>query len=210
MFCKTSKGKYFAKIAAFLLLAITPQWTMAAAPSNPLGVVQSGTERALEILKASQKGDAPSLRQRKGEVLTVVDEYFNFEEMGKRALGRPWKEQSPEKRQEFIKLFKQLLFNTYISRVESYTGANEKAYYDSEKLEGDYALVKTHIELQGNRKVSLDYRLHLENGQWKAYDVVIEGISLVENYRSQFASILTNGTFDALLQKLRDKVKEQA
>ena len=209
MFFHARKGKSFIKLAVIVLLGmITPQLTLAA-PSGPLRVIQSGTERALQILQEAHQGDAKALRERKSEILSIVDEYFNFEEMGKRALGRPWKEQSPENRLEFIKLFKQLLFNTYISRVERYTGENEKAFYDSEKLEGDYALVRTHITLPGNQSVTLDYRLHQENGQWKVYDVVVEGISLVENYRSQFASILSNGTFDVLLRKLREKVAQQ-
>jgi phospholipid transport system substrate-binding protein len=208
MFCQARKGRYFVKLALIVLLGITPQFTLAAS-SGPLTVIRSGTERALHILQEAHKGDGKTLRARKSEILTIVDEYFNFEEMGKRALGRSWKEQSPENRLEFIKLFKLLLFNTYISRVERYTGENEKAVYDSEKLEGEYALVKTHVTLQGNQNVALDYRLHQENGQWKVYDVVVEGISLVENYRSQFASILSNGTFDVLLKKLREKVAQQ-
>ncbi len=186
---------------------IVPQWVLAAAPS-PLVVIQSGTEKALKILRASQKGEAPALRQRKGEILGIVDEYFNFEEMGKRALGRPWKEQTPQKRQEFSELFKQLLFNTYISRVESYTGSNEQIVYDSEKVDGEYALVKTHVIIQSGKPVEIDYRLQFENGNWKVYDVIVEGISFVENYRSQFASLLANGSFDSLLKKLREKVEQ--
>jgi phospholipid transport system substrate-binding protein len=209
MFFQIREGRYSALLAFFVLLFATPQWTMAVA-SGPMSVIQAGTERVLQILRSSQRGGSSSLSQRKSEVLAIVDEYFNFEEMGKRALGRPWKDQSPANRQEFTRLFKQLLFDTYFNKVRKYTGQNEKAYYDSQKLEGDYALVKTHIQLQGNENLSLDYRLHQENGQWKVYDVVIEGISLVENYRAQFASILASGSFDALLRKLRDKIQQQA
>jgi phospholipid transport system substrate-binding protein len=130
--------------------------------------------------------------------------------MARRALGRPWKDQTPEKRQEFVKLFKQLLFNTYINRVESYTGSNEQIAYDSEKLDGDYALVKTHVTIQSNQIVQIDYRLRLENGQWQVYDVVVEGISFVDNYRGQFASILANESFDSLLKKIREKVNQSS
>jgi phospholipid transport system substrate-binding protein len=203
------REKFFWKLAIFFLLTITPQWASAAA-QGPLNVIQSGTEKAIKILHSSRAGEAPALRQRKGEILTIVDEYFNFEEMAKRALGRPWKDQSPDKRQEFVKLFKQLLFNTYINRVESYTGANEHILYDSEKMDGDYAVVKTHVTIQNNQNVQIDYRLHLENGQWKVYDVVVEGISFVDNYRSQFASILANDSFDGLLKKIREKVDQSS
>jgi len=207
MFCRSRREGFLWILVVLFLFAVVPQWTSAAAQS-PLSVIQSGTEKAIGILHASSSGQAPALRQRKGEILVIVDEYFNFEEMGKRALGRPWKEQPAEKRQEFVKLFRQLLFNTYINRVESYTGSNEHIGYDSEKVDGDYAVVKTHVVYQGNQKVQIDYRLHQEGTQWKVYDVVVEGISFVDNYRGQFASILANESFDALLRKLREKVDQ--
>jgi len=181
----------------------------AEAANTPLNLIQSGSDRALEMLRSAQSGQAPSLRQRKAEILQIVDEYFNFHEMAKRALGRSWKNQSPEKQQEFVKLFKQLLFNTYINRVETYTGSNEKFSYDEERIEGDYALVKTRIMGYKNTDVQIDYRLRFQNGEWKAYDVVVEGISLVNNYRQQFDSILASGSFDALLDRMREKISAQ-
>jgi len=203
------EGKLLFVLLVLFPLLIRPQFTCAdpSIQTNPKALIQSGTERALQILHESQKGHAPSLRQRKGEILSIVSEYFNFEEMAKRALGRPWKEQTPDKRQEFAQLFKQLLFNTYINRLENYTGSNEKVLYDSEKLDGDYALVKTHILYQGN-DIDIEYRLHRDAGEWKVYDVVVEGISFVDNYRGQFSSILTNESFDSLLTRLRQKIVE--
>jgi len=203
------KSSLLRRCVFLFLVAFMPQWGLAAGP-NPLGVIQSGTERALSILRSSQKGEAPALRQRRGEILDIVDQYFNFDEMGRRALGRPWKEQSPDKQKEFIRLFKQLLFNTYINRVESYTGSNEKIVYDSEKIDGEYALVKTHALLQGSESVEINYRMRLDGGAWKVYDVVVEGISFVENYRSQFASILANNSFDVLLRKIKEKVDQSS
>jgi phospholipid transport system substrate-binding protein len=208
---RLKEGKFFFVLGVLLLL-VSPQFVdgAPAGRQNPMALIQSGTERALQILHESQGRQAPSLRQRKNEILVIVSEYFNFEEMAKRALGRPWKEQSPEKRQEFAQLFKQLLFNTYINRLENYTGSNERVLYDSEKLDGDYALVKTHIITQGNDNISIDYRFHLDEGQWKVYDVVVEGISFVDNYRGQFGSILTNESFDSLLIRLRQKVDQSS
>ncbi|MHC1726800.1 MAG: phospholipid-binding protein MlaC [Syntrophobacteraceae bacterium] len=209
MYCRVHKGYFLSTLTIFVLLVLCLEWSIAAAPGGPMAVIQSGTERALKTLRETQRGEGPTLRQRKGEILTIVDEYFNFEEMARRALGRPWKSQSPEKRNEFVGLFKQLLFNTYISRVEGYTGSNEKVFYDSEKLDGDYAVVTTHIIYQGNKNVVIDYRLRREGGLWKVYDVVVEGISFVENYRGQFSSILANESFDALLKKIREKIQQQ-
>lgn len=198
-------------VGVLLLLLVAPHFICAAIPgqSNPMALIQSGTERALQLLHESQMGRANPLRQRRGEIMNIVSEYFNFEEMAQRALGRPWKEQTPDKRQEFAQLFKQLLFNTYINRLENYTDSSVHVFYDSEQLEGDYALVKTHILSQGG-SLSIDYRLHCIGGQWKVYDVIVEGISFVDNYRSQFASILTNQSFDSLLRKLREKIDQSS
>jgi phospholipid transport system substrate-binding protein len=89
--------------------------------------------------------------------------------------------------------------------VESYSGSNEQIHYDSEKIDGEYAVVKTRV-ISGGQAYQIEYRLRQEGGQWKAYDVIAEGVSFVENYRSQFASILANESFDALLRKMRNKV----
>jgi phospholipid transport system substrate-binding protein len=180
------------------------------AANSPIALVQSGTDRALQIIRSAQSGTAPSLRERRAEILKIVDEYFDFQEMARRALGRPWKDQPPQKQQEFVELFKQLLFNNYTGRVETYTGTNERVVYDEEKIEGEYALVRTRVLDHKNTNVQLDYRLKLINGEWKVYDVVAEGISLVDNYRGQFNSILSGGkSFDALLAQLREKVADQ-
>ena len=86
---------------------------------GPMGVIKSGTDRALEVLRTSQAPGGQKVRQRREEILQIVDEYFNFNEMARRALGRPWKDQPPEKIKEVVRLFKDLLFNTYVDRVES-------------------------------------------------------------------------------------------
>ncbi len=206
---RLKEGNFFFVLGVLLLL-VSAQFIRAvlAGQENPMSLIQNGTQRALLILHESQRRQAPSLRQRKDEILVIVSEYFNFEEMAKRALGRPWKEQAPEKRQEFAELFKQLLFNTYINRIENYTGSNERVFYDSEKLDGDYAIVKTHLLYQGDNNISIEYRLRRDGGQWRVYDLVVEGISFVDNYRGQFGSILAKESFDSLLIKLRQKVDQ--
>jgi phospholipid transport system substrate-binding protein len=189
---------------AFLIIAAS-----GFAANSPLELIQSGTDRALQIIRSAHSGTAPSLRERRTEILQIVDEYFDFGEMAKRSLGRPWKEQSPENQQEFVELFKQLLFNNYAGRVETYTGTDERVVYDEQKIEGEYALVKTRVLDYKNTNIQIDYRLKMINGQWKVYDVVVEGVSLVDNYRGQFNSILASKPFDSLLSQLRGKVSEQ-
>jgi phospholipid transport system substrate-binding protein len=130
--------------------------------------------------------------------------------MAKRALGKPWKDQSVNKQKEFVGLFKELLFNNYVDRVEQYTGSGESFAYDKEVVEGEYSYVKTRILNYKNAQVSVDYRLRVGPDGWKAYDVVIEGISLINNYRSQFNSILARSSFDELLLKMQEKARMQA
>jgi len=209
---RLKKGRLFIILGVLLLSAVPPQFICATAPgqSTPMALIHDGTERALQLLHESQTGQASSLRKRRSEILDIVSEYFSFDEMAKRALGRPWKDQTPDKREEFARLFKLLLFNTYVNRLENYTGPSERVVYDSETLDGDYALVRTHVLYQGNNNVSIDYRLRHSEGQWKVYDVVVEGISFVDNYRNQFASILANESFDSLLRKLREKVDQSS
>lgn len=192
-----------------LLLLSTP--CSMAGSHTPMGVVRSGTDQALEILKTRHATGHASLRERREEVFQIVDRYFSISEMAKRALGRPWKEQSPEKQKEFVELFKQLLFSTYVDRVDNYAGGQAgRVLYDGEMLEGRYALVKTRLVGYRQNDVIVEYRLYGEDGEWKVYDVVVEGISFINNYRQQFNSILANESFDALLNRMREKVVMQS
>ncbi|MGV8075496.1 MAG: phospholipid-binding protein MlaC [Syntrophobacteraceae bacterium] len=199
-------GKVFLILTLALCIPVLP--ALAASPSTPIEVVKSGTERAMDILKTHQANGSPSLKARKDEIFQIVDDYFSFKEMARRALGRAWKDQTPEKQQEFVKLFKQLLFNTYIGRVDSFTYSGQKVAYDEEMIEGDHAYVKTRILGYKDADVQVDYRLRKEGGEWKVYDVVVEGISFINNYRQQFDSILANESFERVLARLREKVAE--
>jgi phospholipid transport system substrate-binding protein len=195
----------------FLLIAQTVHpLPTAAASLTPLQLVQSGSDRGLQIIKSSLFEGGPRLQQRRDEILRIVEEYFDFEEMGKRALGRPWKDITPDKQQEFIRLFKQLLFNVYVSRIEAGATPKTVTRYGGEELDGRYAIVKTRVAGDSRPDVQIDYRLLQEGEEWKVYDVVIEGISLVDNYRQQFASILTNESFEGLLKQLREKTAKQS
>jgi len=203
MLLQLKENSFLLRLLVLWMLLIFPRLTLATA-STPMDVIQSNTDKVLAILHESKTGQTQSLRQREGEILDVVSNYFNFDEMSKRSLGDHWKQQSPENLQQFAKLFKKLLFNTYLDRMENYH--DEKTFYDSQKVDDGLASVKTHF-LHQDENISIDYRLHKEEGQWKVYDVVVEGISYVDNYRSQIASILAHQSFDSLLSMLRQKVE---
>ena len=202
MLLRSRGNRLFVKSLLLLLLLVFPRLAWASAAS-PMEIIRNGTEKVLSILRQSQTGQAPSLRQREGEILGIVSTYFDFNEMAKRSLGHPWKQQTPEKREEFARLFKKLLFNSYLDRMENYH--DQQIIYDSQTIEGNFAIVKTHF-ITNDENIPIDYRFRQEGGQWKVYDVVVQGISYDENYRAQISSILATGSFDTLLGMLRAKV----
>ncbi len=205
-------GQILRFAAGFFLLIASVAYPLPikAASSSPLQLIQSGSDRGLRIIRSSLFEGGPGLQQRRDEILTIVEEYFDFNEMAKRALGRPWKDISPEEQQEFVQLFKQLLFNVYVSRIEATTAPTTSTRYDGETIDGRYALVKTRVTGANQPDFQIDYRLLLNGSEWKVYDVVIEGISLVSNYRQQFGSILNKESFESLLKRMKKKVETQS
>jgi len=135
----------------------------------------------------------------------IIAERFNYRQMVMRSLAKNWDVRSDQERQEFIALFKSLLENSYANKLEAYQ--NEKINYVSEIIKGKYALVKTEV-VRKSSTIGVDYKLIQENGNWKVYDFVIEGVSMIRNYRSQFTKIIRRDSYEVLVQKLTDKINE--
>ena len=135
-----------------------------------------------------------------------MDPHFDYEEMAKRSLGPTWGKLSAAQRSEFVQLFAQLLEASYSDKIEKYA-QNVKIDYTGEILDGDYAEVRT-VVVRANDRIPLNYRLLNEGGTWKVYDVVIEGVSLVSNYRSQFSRIIHESSYAELVRRLKTKVSE--
>ena len=125
--------------------------------------------------------------------------------MAKRSLGGQWDKLAERERQEFVGLFTEFLTATYVEKIHSYS--DEEVKFLNERLEGDHAEVKT-VMVGKKTETPLDYRLMLKGGDWKAYDVLVDGISMVRNYREQFASILRSSSYEHLVQMLRNKVAQ--
>ena len=122
----------------------------------------------------------------------TIGTIFDYNEMAKRSLGKHWTHLTPEEKTRFVDLFAALLENSYAGKIESYN--NEKIVYVKELIDGDHAEIRSKVVTAKRDEFTLDYRMIRQNGRWMAYDVVIEGISLVSNYRSQFSRIIkTNG-----------------
>ena len=142
------------------------------------------------------------------KLVQMFEQHFDLTYTSKMCLGRHWRKLSQVDKDEFVTLFSDLLKSTYIGRVDEYSG--ETVRYKKQLLKGKKALVKT-VVISKNKEIPVDYKMINRDGSWRVYDVIIEGVSMVRNYRSQFSSILQKKKFTALLQQIRDKIaKNQA
>ena len=135
----------------------------------------------------------------------IIAERFNYRQMVMRSLAKNWDARSDQERQEFIALFKSLLENSYANKLEAYK--DEEINYLDEMIKGKYALVKTEV-VRKSSTIGVDYKLIQENGNWQVYDFVIEGVSMIRNYRSQFTKIIRRDSYEVLVQKLTEKINE--
>ena len=189
-----------ASLGVLGLMLVSVPSAFAGAPREQ---VQSAIEKVTAILNdPNLKSDAKK-SERIERLRQVIFPKFDFAEMAKRSLGSNWQRRTPEEQQEFVKLFRELIENSYVENIDSYNG--EKVNIVGEKQEKDFAQVNTKIVNNKGEEFSVDYRLLQSGGDWKIYDVVIENISIVNNYRSQFNRVIAKSSFEDLLQKLRDK-----
>jgi phospholipid transport system substrate-binding protein len=193
-------GLVFAAVLALLLMA-PPAW--AGQPTDQLRVEIDRVIRVLENPELKQEGKA---KQRRAEVRMVANDTFDFEETSKRSLARHWASRTPAERDEFVRLFADLLERSYISKIELYGG--ERIAYLGETVDGDQATVKTKITTKQGTEIPVDYRMLKRGDKWLVYDVLIEGISLVGNYRAQFNKIITTSSYAELVRKMRDKEEQ--
>jgi phospholipid transport system substrate-binding protein len=176
---------------------------------TPRDTVESAVTRVVQTLEGvqTQRADATpaarAARQRVRDALRrVAVVLFDFEEVGRRALGRHWAGRSAEEQAEFLGLFTDLLERAYVGRIESYSG--EKIVYTGEVVDGDYATVRSRI-LTRRAETGLDYRLHRAGDRWKVYDILIDGVSFVSTYRSEFNRIIQLHSWGELMDRLRQK-----
>jgi phospholipid transport system substrate-binding protein len=185
-----------------LLIAIAAAVSVASPvlAAEPTEVLRKRVDRVVQLL--SQPGN------HRAEIRQVAEEVFDFEEMSRRALGPHWNARTPEERGEFVRLFTDLLERTYVGRVESARGG--KVLYGGDTIDGNEATVRTRLVTPQRTEIPLDYRMHRKNGRWQIYDVNVEGISLVNNYRSQFNTVIQSSSYAALVERLRSKEPDPA
>lgn len=171
-----------------------PTEAMRTTVSQALGVLQD------QELKKPERTDERVTRLKK-----IADLRFDYREMAKRSLGDQWNKLEAREQQEFVDLFTEFLTATYVEKMHSYSG--EEVTFLSERLEGNHAEVKS-IMVGKKTEIPMDYRLMKKGDDWKAYDVLIDGISMVQSYRGQFAAILRSFSYKHLVQMLREKIAQ--
>jgi phospholipid transport system substrate-binding protein len=195
---------------ALLLIAVLcgPSWapTAGGAGPGPTDQLRSAIDRVLQVLEDPVLKQESQTVPRRRAIRAIADEMFDFEETARRAMGQHWRSLTPAQRTEFTELFSDLLERAYISKIELYSG--EKIQYTGERVEGDFATVSTRIVTKKGTEVPIDYRLLRRSAGWRVYDVNIEGVSLVANYRTQFNSIIRTSSYDELIKRMRSRRDE--
>ncbi len=168
--------------------------------------VKRTVDEVIKIVRDKELKKPANEKKKRSQLKAAIGRIFDYGEMAKRSMGVHWKSLSAAQQKEFVGLFSTLLENSYAGKIESYH--EEKVVYDREKLEGNYAEVDSRIITPKRDEYSLDYRLLKEGNKWMIYDVVIEGVSLVSNYRTQFNKIINEQSYNELVKKLRTKSAE--
>jgi len=167
--------------------------------------IRDSINSILDILKNQELKQPAKKEERRKRITDVISNRFDFEEMAKRSLARYWAERTPEQRKNFVEIFSKLLEASYIGRIEDYS--DEKILYPKEDIRGDYGAVYTLIKKE-NMEIPVIYKVKLKEGKWWVYDVDIEGVSLVNTYRNQFAKIISQKSYDGLIERMKKKLAE--
>lgn len=194
--------RYFFWVALSLSLLFTG--SPPALAGMPTEKIKETTNEILAIVTVPDRKDVPLNAEMKKKIRKAVDKRFDWEEMARRSLARHWKERTEQEKTQFVVLFGQLLERTYLDKVEGYSG--EKVVYLGESIDDNYAVVNVKIITAKNEEIDVAYRLRQKGNDWLVYDISVAGVSLVNNYRVQFNSIITRSSYASLVERLKEKI----
>lgn len=193
-------GRYWLVVG--LCFIASAYFSIAVAMPNPTESLKPTMNEIMSIITDKSLAGEAHKKERRAKIMVVISKGFNFTEMSKRVLGKPWNEINQQQRDNFVQLFTKLLENAYIGKLEGYSG--QEILFVDERVKGKKAVVSTTIEHQGTI-LPVHYIMKQLETTWKVYDINIEGVSLVQNYREQFKSILRKDKFDGLVKLLEEK-----
>lgn len=200
-------SRFFIIFICVAALLLSSSLAMDARAGEAMTQARVTVDKVVELTKDKNLKKPGKARERRLAIRKVIDERFDFEEMSKRSLAVYWQQRSAQERREFISLFTDLLERSYMKKIESYN--DEKIVYLDEKIDGKYAIVKTKIVTKRNVEIPIDYRMMDKGGKWEVYDVSIEGVSLVNNYRAQFSKIIRTSSYQELVRRMKNKQEEE-
>ena len=199
----TARSVAFAFSLSFFVLTCSVVFSSPGQASEPpTEVVRSTLTEVFRILEDEKLKDPAKLIPRRHMLEEVIASHFDYAEMSKRALAAHWVPLTAGERTEFVELFKSFLSDRYAETIEGYSG--QQMLYLSERTEGNYAEVRTRLR-SSKVEIPMDYRLHMKDGTWHAYDLIVDGVSLVKNYRSQFEKIIRSASYQELVRRLRER-----
>jgi phospholipid transport system substrate-binding protein len=175
----------------------------AAAAGEPTDQIRNAVNDGVEILNRARLDNQQGRAETIAKLKKVVYPLFDFDEMARRSLGAHWRRLDANQQREFVAVFTDLLEKTYAKNIDLYDG--QKVVYSGETIDQEYAEVRTKLLGKKGESYSVDYKLLRTGGKWRVYDVVAEGISLVNNYRSQFNRVMANSSFEELIRKMKEK-----
>jgi phospholipid transport system substrate-binding protein len=180
-----------------LLFALGSVHSASAGP--PTDQLRDGVARLVKTLKDPALSGDQKVNERRAAISKSADEIFDFTETSKRALGAHWAQRTPAEREDFVRLFTGLLQRTYLIKVDQ---SNLEMTFQGDTVNGDQAVVRTTLLLGKGHEVSLNYRMHRTEDRWQAYDLNVDGVSLVTNYRTQFDRVIRSQSYEALVARL--------
>jgi phospholipid transport system substrate-binding protein len=170
---------------------------------EPQDQLKETTDKVLSVLADPDLKSPSKTKERRERIQKIVDERFDWEEMARRSLARHWTQRTSEEKKEFVPLFKSLLEKVYADKVEGYSW--NKISYEGESIDGDYAVIKVKIFTAKDQAIRVEYRTLKKGNLWLVYDIMVEGVGLVNNYRTQFNEIIVKSSFSELIKRLRVK-----
>ena len=200
--------RYHARVVAILILLFAFVSARGAWGGPPSDQLRAGIDRVFKILGDPELDGDKKLNQRRTAIVIAANEIFDFGEMAKRSLGQYWAQRTSTERGEFVRLFTELVQRSYISKVDQH-GAH-KMTVQGERIDGEYAVVRTTLPLSSGREMPIDYRMRSTDDRWQVYDLSVDGVSLVANYRAQFNKILRTSSYEALIAKIKSRQTELA
>jgi len=170
---------------------------------EPLELIKSATNRALAVLKDPKLKSPDKKAQRIERLKEIINPIFDYDEMARRALGAHWRRRTPAEQEEYLRLFRQFIEKVYADKIDLYAG--ERIVVGRETIDGDYAEVDAKVINDKNEESPVVFRLKRNNGQWRVYDAVVENVSVVQNYRSQFDRVISKSSYSELKKLLKEK-----